>query len=98
MDAHIVLKPGPITGVTISSTSTALTEPQTDTVGAIVTIETNDVRMRWDGGSLSAGVGGGQLMKKDSVWEVTGRDLIFNMRFIAVTSDAYVTCSELKGY
>jgi len=52
--------------------------------------------MRWDGTNPAVGVG--QLMKKDSVWEVTGRDLLTAMRFFAESSDAYVTCSELKGY
>jgi hypothetical protein len=95
MQSHIVLKPGAVTGITISNTSTALAVPATDTVGAIITVETNDVRMRWDGTNPAVGVG--QLMKKDSVWEVTGRDLLVAMRFFAESSDAYVTQSELKG-
>jgi hypothetical protein len=93
---HIVLKPGAVTGVTVSSTTTALTTPGTETVGAIITIETGDVRMRWDGTNPSAS--SGTLMKTDSVWEVTGRDLLVAMRFYAVTVDALVTCVELKGY
>lgn len=98
MQQHIVLKPGPVQGTTVSNTSTAFTTPQTDTIGGIITIETADVRMRWDGTGPSAGVGGGQLMKKDSVWEVTGRDLLVDMRFFAESDDAYVTLAELKGY
>lgn len=98
MQQHLVLKPGPVTGSTISSTSSALTTPATDTVGAIITIETNDVRMRWDGEAVAAGVGGGILMKKDSVWEVTGRDLLVDMRFFAEGDDAYVSCAELRGW
>ena len=95
MQSHIVLKPGPVTGSTVTSTTSSLTTPQNDTVGAIITVETADVRMRWDGTAPTATVG--QLMKQDSVWEVTGRDLLVNMRFFAAASDAYVTCSELKG-
>jgi hypothetical protein len=98
MQSHIVLKPGAVTGVTVSSTTTALTVPGTETVGAIITVETGDVRMRWDGVAPASGAGGGQLMKKDSVWEVTGRDIVVDMRFYAEAADAYVTCSELKGY
>jgi hypothetical protein len=98
MQTHIVLKPGAVTGVTVSNTTTGLTTPHTETVGAIITVETSDVRMRWDGVSPASGAGGGQLMKKDSVWEVTGRDLLVAMRFYAETADAYVSCSELKGY
>jgi len=96
MQGHIVLKPGPVTGSTITNTASSFTTPQTDTVGAIITVETADVRMRWDGVDPVAGTG--QLMKADSVWEVTGRDLIVNMRLVAESSDAYVTCSELKGH
>lgn len=95
MQSHIVLKPGAVTSKTISDTTTALTTPGTETVGAIVTVETNDVRMTWDGSAPSASAG--MLMKKDSVWEVTGRDLLTDMRFFA-SSDAWVTCAELKGY
>lgn len=95
MQQHIVLKPGPVTGSTVSNTTTALTTPQTDTVGAIITVETADVRMRWDGTAPTAS--DGQLMKKDSVWEVTGRDLLTNMQFFAASDDAYVTQAELKG-
>lgn len=98
MQTHIVLKPGPVTGSTITTTASSLTTPQTDTVGAIITIESADVRMRWDGTAPTSSVGGGQLMKSDSVWEVTGRDLLVNMQFCAVSTSSYVTCSELKGY
>lgn len=87
-----------MTGVTVSNTTASLVTPQTDTVGAILIIESNDIRMRWDGTDPAAGQGGGQLMKKDSVWEVTGRDLLTNMKFIRESADAYVTCSELKGW
>jgi len=96
MQPHIVLKPGAVTSVTVSSTTAALTTPDTETVGAILTIETGDVRMKWDGENPSASAGA--LMKADSVWEVTGRDLLVAMRFYAVTVDALVTCAELKGY
>jgi hypothetical protein len=95
MQSHIVLKPGAVTSKTISNTTTALTTPATDTIGAIVTIETNDIRMTWDGTVPSATAG--MLMKKDSVWEVTGRDLLTDMRFYAA-ADAWLVCAELKGY
>jgi hypothetical protein len=95
MQSHIVLKPGAVTGKTISNTTTALATPGTETIGGIITVETNDVRMTWDGTVPTATVG--MLMKKDSVWEVTGRDLIVPMRFFA-SSDAWVTLAELKGY
>lgn len=96
MQGHIVLKPGPVTGVTASTTASGFTTPQTDTVGAIIIVETNDVRMKWDGVSPTSV--SGLLMKKDSVWEISSRDVLVAMLFCSVTSDGYVTCSELKGY
>jgi hypothetical protein len=98
MQPHIILKPGTITGVTVSTTAVTLTTPGTDTVGAILVVESNDVRMRWDGDDPASGVGGGQLMKKDSIWEVTGRDILTAMKFIRVSADAYVSVSEIKGW
>lgn len=97
MQQHIVLKPGPVTGSTITNTASSLTTPETDTVLAIIAIETNDVRMRWDGVDPVAGPGGGLLMKKDSIWEVTSRDDLVAMRFVAESSDAYVVCAEQAG-
>ena len=100
MQPHIVLKPSVNLGLTISSTvsSFAETDIPNDVIGAIVTIETNDVRMRYDGTDPDAsGVDGAQLMKKDSVWEITGRDNLTSMVFVAPGSDAFVTMACIKG-
>jgi hypothetical protein len=99
MQTHIVLKPSSNVGVTISGTlGTALPTPPTDVVGGIITIESNDVRMRYDGTvPLSTGVDGATLMKKDSIWEITGRDFFTAMRFVPVTSNAYVTVAYISG-
>lgn len=96
MQPHIVLKPGPVTVVDVGSAAVPLETPDTESVAAIIVVENADVRMRWDGEDPTATVG--QIMKADSVWEVTGRDLLVNMRFIAESSAAKVTCSEIKGY
>ena len=97
MQGHIVYKPNQVVSSTISSSAAALDDAETDTVAAIITIETNDVRMRFDGTDPTSGVGGGMLMKADSVWEVVGRDVLQAMKFIAESSDAHVTRSELAG-
>jgi hypothetical protein len=99
MQTHIVLKPSDNVGTTISSTlGTALPAPGTDVVAALVTIETADVRARWDGTvPAQTGVDGAQLMKKDSIWEITGRDLIAAYRFVPVSSAAFITAAYLKG-
>lgn len=96
MQPHIVLKPGPVTSVEVGSSAVSLANPDTESVAAIIVVEDADVRMRWDGDDPTSTVG--QIMKADSVWEVTGRDLLANMRFIAESSAAKVTCSEIKGY
>lgn len=63
-----------------------------------MTVETGDVRMRFDGVvPLGAGVDGSTLMKKDSVWEITGRDLFISMVFVPTASDAFVSVAYLKG-
>lgn len=94
MQGHIVLKPSSNLGLTISSSAVSFsaTDIPNNVGGAIVTIETNDVRMRHDGTDpTTSGVDGAQLMKADSIWEVTGRDNLTNMSFIAPGSDAFVT-------
>jgi hypothetical protein len=67
-------------------------------VGGIITIETADVRMRYDGTvPLAAGVDGSTLMKKDSVWEITGRDFFTAMQFVPVSASAFVSVAYIKG-
>lgn len=74
------------------------TDIPNNVVGAIVTIETNDVRMRHDGTDpLRTGIDGAQLMASGSIWEITGRDLLTNMTFIAPGDDAFVTMYCFKG-
>lgn len=99
MQGHIVLKPSTNTGVTVSDTTgTALPTPDTDVVAAIINVETADVRVRWDGTAPDqTGVDGAQLWKKDSVWEVIGRDIIVGLRFTPVSAAAFVTGAYLKG-
>jgi hypothetical protein len=97
MQGHIVLKPNQNTGKTISTSAASLDTPETDTVAAIIAIETADVRMRHDGTAPVAGAGPGMLMKADSVWEISGRDNIAAMQFIAESDDAYITCTEYSG-
>ena len=101
MQGHIVLKPSSNLGLTISGTAVSFTETDipNNVVGAIVTVESNDVRMRYDGTDpLKTGVDGAQLMKKDSIWEITGRDILVDMSFIAPGSDAFVTMMCLAGW
>ena len=97
MQPHIVLSPSTVTGATFSQTATALPVPDTDVVGGILMIETSDARMQFDGTSPTSGVGGGLLMKKDSVWEITGRDFFVKMRFVKESTDGYVTVAYTKG-
>jgi len=98
MQPHIVLKPSQNVGTTVSTTATSLPTPATDVMGAIITIETDDVRMRFDGTDpVSGGSDGSTPMKKDSVWEITGRDFVAAMRFVRVTSDAFVSAAYVKG-
>ncbi|HCV42219.1 MAG TPA: hypothetical protein DGH68_01955 [Bacteroidetes bacterium] len=67
-------------------------------MAAIITIETADVRMKWDGTTPNqTGVDGSMLMKKDTVWEVTGRDIVAAMKFVPVASDSFVAASYLRG-
>ncbi|HCV42635.1 MAG TPA: hypothetical protein DGH68_04055 [Bacteroidetes bacterium] len=99
MQPHIVLGPSTNVGVTISGTTgVALPAPDNNVVAAILTIETADVRMRWDGTApAQSGVDGSQLMKQDSVWEITGRDVISALRFVPVSASAFVTGAYIKG-
>ena len=99
MQPHIILAPSENTGVTISGTvGTALPDPANNVVGAVIIVETADVRMKWDGNiPLQAGADGSQLMRKDSVWEIMGRDILVAMRFVPVSSDAYVAVGYLTG-
>jgi hypothetical protein len=98
LQPHIVLKPSLNTGVTFTgTTAVSLPSPSTDVVAAILIIETNDCRMRCDGTNSQAGVGGGILMKKDSVWEIQGRDILSAMTFVPESSAGYVSVLYLKG-
>jgi hypothetical protein len=95
MQTHIVLKPGAVITATISSTASALTAPANDVVGCILTVETSDIRMRADGTNPT--VASGLPMVAASVWEISGRDIIAAMKFIATGSDAKVTRFDLIG-
>lgn len=98
MQSHIVLKPSANVSVTVSNTSTPLTEPAANVVGAIISIESADVRMRFDGTAPVAGAGGGFPMAEDSIWEFTGRDLLVGMRFIRdADTDAVVSAAYIMG-
>jgi hypothetical protein len=99
MQLHIVLKPSDNFFVTISNTTTALPTPAENVVGAIMTIETADVRMRQDGVNPVSGVGGGYPMIQDSVWEIQGRDIITKMRFYREgATNGYVSGFYIAGY
>lgn len=98
MQPHLVLKPSDNVFVTVSDTSIALPTPPTDAISGILTVETADVRMRWDGEDPLAGVGGGMIMAENSVWEVVGRDLFSAFRFVRnAGADAYVSVAYMKG-
>ncbi len=98
MQTHIVLKPSSNLGITVSNTAVGFSNIPTDVVGGIVTIETNDVRMRHAGTApLTTGVDGAQLMKAAGIWEITGRDILTNMKFIAPGSAAFVSLMCFKG-
>jgi hypothetical protein len=98
MQGHIVLKPSSNLGTTVSSSTVSFTTIPTDVVGGILTIETNDVRMRHDGTDPArTGLDGAQLMKKDGIWEITGRDILVSAVFIAPGDDAFVTLMCLVG-
>ena len=96
MQQHLVLKPSSNLSGTVSNTSTALSSFGTipnDAVGAIITVETSDLRFTWDGSTDPAG---GFPMVKNSVWEVIGRDLLTSMRMYAA-SDAFVSAALYKA-
>lgn len=99
MQPHIVLRPSANSGVTVSSTyGVGLPTPANNVIGAILTVETADVRMRWDGTTpLQTGVDGSTLMRKDSVWEVLSRDLLTSMKFVPVSDSAFIVAAYLKG-
>ncbi len=97
MQPHIVLKPSTNVSVTVSTTGVALPAPPTDVVGAILEIEDADVRMRYDGVTLTAAPPA-MKMVQNSVWEITGRDILTAMRFIrAGATDAVVVSAYIKG-
>ena len=100
MQGHIVLKPSVNLGLTVSDSAVSFTETDipSNVVGGILTVETNDVRMREDDTDpLRTGVDGAQLMVKNSIWEVNGRDILTSMSFIAPGDDAFVTLWCLIG-
>jgi hypothetical protein len=99
MQSHIILSPSDNCGSTISGTmGTSLPTPDNDVVAAIITVETADVTMRWDGEvPTNTGVDGSMLMQMDSVWEVYGRDILVGMKFVPVSGDAFITAAYLKG-
>ena len=99
MQPHIVLKPSDNIFVTISNTSTSLPTPNENVIGAILTVETGDVRMRYDGVAPDGGVGGGMPMVAGSVWEFQGRDILTNMRFYRDAAvDAFISGIYLAGH
>ena len=70
----------------------------TDVVGGIIVIETADVRMRFDGTDPdTSGVDGATLMMENGIWNITGRDILTRMKFIAPGDPAFVTLMTLKG-
>lgn len=99
MQGHIVLKPSTNVGTTISGTTgTTLPVPPTNAVGGIICIETADVRMRYDGTIPDgSGADGSLLMKKDSIWEITGRDFFTSMVFVPTGDDSFVSVAYIKG-
>ena len=98
MQPHLVLKPSDNVFVTVSNVTISLPTPPTDCVSGILTVETADVRMRWDSVDPAGGVGGGMIMAENSVWEVVGRDLFTAFRFIRnAGDDAYVSVAYMRG-
>lgn len=99
MQPHIVLKPGDNVCTTITDTTTALPTPDSDVMHGILTIETADVRCRWDGTDPVGGdPNGGLKMVAGSVWEIFGRDFFSALRFIRDgASDGYVVIAYSTG-
>lgn len=99
MQPHIVLKPGDNVCVTISNIAVPLPEPDTDVMHGILTVESEDVRCRWDGTApVAADPNGGLLMVAGSVWEIFGRDYFTALRFIRNGgADGYVVIAYSTG-
>jgi hypothetical protein len=99
MQAHIVLSPSANLGMTVSNTyAVGFPAISTDVMTGIINIELADVRMRFDGTDpTTSGVDGATLMMKNGIWQVTGRDILTRMKFIAPTDPAFITLMCLKG-
>lgn len=99
MQPHIVLSPSTNIGITVSSTvATGFSGIPTDVVGGVLNIEKANVRMRYDGTDpTTSGVDGSFLMMQNGIWQITGRDTLVKMRFIAPSDSAFITVMLLKG-
>jgi hypothetical protein len=101
MQSHIVLKPSSNLSLTVSTAAVSLTETDipNNVVGATLTVENADVRMRYDGTDPVGGAVGGLKMVDGSVWEVEGRDILKDMVFIRDSgTDANLNFALISGH
>ena len=95
MQDHIVLKASDNGTVSVTSVVTSLPTPDNDVMRAMIAVETNAVRMCWDGTDPSSSVG--YPMAAGTHWIVTDRDLLAAMRFISQSGTATLSVAYMSG-
>lgn len=95
MNPYLVLKPiGEVYGTTVGNTITKLPSIPANAAKALVQVEANQIRAKFDGTlSVTNGVGGGYLMDTSVDYSVEGWDNMYRMRMV---SNSTVTAGKIN--